>query len=79
MSTTPFLQKQFMQSLNDRRKELGLTTEELISRSGISRRSYFRKAKNESAFSLQDVEALARAVGTTPELLLKENAENATG
>ena len=55
----------------DGRKWFGITQEELAKRCGISRPSLANIEAGRQRVSLHDVEALAKAMGTEPEILMK--------
>ncbi|GAA6123806.1 hypothetical protein BPY_19140 [Bifidobacterium psychraerophilum] len=54
------------------RQEARLTTQELIRRSGIRRSTYFRKMRGETDFTTSDIDALSRALGVDPFLILRK-------
>jgi transcriptional regulator with XRE-family HTH domain len=56
--------------LEKTRQEVGMTTQELIRKSGIRRSTYFRKMRGETEFTTSDIDAIAKALGADPFLIL---------
>lgn len=54
-----------------------MTTQELIRRSGIRRSTFFRKMRGDTSFTTEDIDALAKAMGVDPFLILSNAAERA--
>ena len=52
-----------------------MTTQELIRRSGIRRSTFFRKMRGDTSFTTEDIDALAKAMGVNPFLILSNAAE----
>lgn len=67
-----------MRTIEEKRLELRMPVAELIERSGITRRTYFRKMRGDTAFTTSDIDALAKALGCDALLLLKEAAQEPT-
>lgn len=63
-----------IEQIESARLDAGVSVQELIERSGIRRSSYFRKMRGETTFTTEDVDALARALGLDPLLVLSSAA-----
>lgn len=68
---------QAIKTIESTRQEVGMTTQELIQRSGIRRSTFFRKMRGDTSFTTEDIDALARALGVDPFLILSDAAERA--
>ena len=68
---------QAIKTIESTRQEVGMTTQELIRRSGIRRSTFFRKMRGDTSFTTEDIEALAKAMGVDPFLILSNAAERA--
>lgn len=68
---------QAIKTIESTRQEVGMTTQELIQRSGIRRSTFFRKMRGDTSFTTEDIDALARAMGVDPFLILSDAAERA--
>lgn len=68
---------QAIKTIESTRQEVGMTTQELIQRSGIRRSTFFRKMRGDTSFTTEDIDALARAMGVDPFLILSDTAERA--
>jgi transcriptional regulator with XRE-family HTH domain len=66
---------QVIQTIENARLDAGITVAELILRSGITRRTYFRKMRGDTEFTTSDIDAIARALGVDPFLILRKAAE----
>jgi transcriptional regulator with XRE-family HTH domain len=58
--------------LEKARQDAGMTTQELISRSGIRRSTYFRKMRGQTDFTTSDIDAIAQALKVDPFLILRK-------
>lgn len=56
--------------LETARIKAGMTTQELIQKSGLRRSTYFRKMRGITDFTTSDIDALAKALDLDPILLL---------
>lgn len=78
---TPKYESDFTQrvieAIENARLDAGVSVQEIIMRSGIRRSSYFRKMRGETTFTTEDVDALARALGMDPFLLLSKASGSA--
>lgn len=63
-----------IEAIEHARLDAGMSVQELIDRSGIRRSTYFRKMRGENTFDTEDVDAIARALGLDPFLLLRAAA-----
>ena len=70
---------QVIQTIENARLDAGITVAELILRSGITRRTYFRKMRGDTEFTTSDIDAIARALGVDPFLILRKAAETSDG
>ncbi|CAG7622364.1 helix-turn-helix domain-containing protein [Leucobacter soli] len=61
--------------IENARLDKGISVQDLISRSGIRRSSYFRKMRGETSFTTEDVDALANALGLDPMIVFKNASE----
>lgn len=68
---------QAIKTIESTRQEVGMTTQELIRRSGIRRSTFFRKMRGDTSFTTEDIDALAKAMGVDPFLILSNAAERA--
>ena len=68
---------QTIKTIESTRQEVGMTTQELIRRSGIRRSTFFRKMRGDTSFTTEDIDALARAMGVDPFLILSNASERA--
>ncbi|WP_253269599.1 helix-turn-helix domain-containing protein [Bifidobacterium sp. A11] len=68
---------QVIKTIESTRQEVGMTTQELIRRSGIRRSTFFRKMRGDTSFTTEDIDALAKAMGVDPFLILSNAAERA--
>lgn len=68
---------QAIKTIESTRQEVGMTTQELIQRSGIRRSTFFRKMRGDTSFTTEDIDALAKAMGVDPFLILSDAAERA--
>lgn len=68
---------QVIKAIETARVESGLSAAELIVKSGITRRTYFRKMRGDTSFTTEDIDALAKAMGVDPFLILSSAAERA--
>ena len=68
---------QAIKTIESTRQEVGMTTQELIQRSGIRRSTFFRKMRGDTSFTTEDIDALARAMGVDPFLILSDAAKRA--
>ena len=68
---------QTIKTIESTRQEVGMTTQELIRRSGIRRSTFFRKMRGDTSFTTEDIDALARAMGVDPFLILSDASERA--
>lgn len=68
---------QAIKTIESTRQEVGMTTQELIRRSGIRRSTFFRKMRGDTSFTTEDIDALAKAMGVDPFLILSSAAERA--
>ncbi|MDN5980002.1 helix-turn-helix domain-containing protein [Bifidobacterium mongoliense] len=72
-STDNFTDKVIIE-LETARQEAGVTVQELIEKSGIRRSTYFRKMRGVTDFTTSDIDAIARALGVDPFLILRKAA-----
>lgn len=63
---------QVIQTIENARQNAGITVAELILRSGITRRTYFRKMRGDTEFTTSDIDAIAKALGVDPFLILRK-------
>lgn len=68
---------QTIKTIESTRQEVGMTTQELIRRSGIRRSTFFRKMRGDTSFTTEDIDALAKAMGVDPFLILSDASERA--
>ena len=68
---------QTIKTIESTRQEVGMTTQELIRRSGIRRSTFFRKMRGDTSFTTEDIDALAKAMGVDPFLILSNASERA--
>ena len=68
---------QAIKTIESTRQEVGMTTQELIRRSGIRRSTFFRKMRGDTSFTTEDIDALAKAMGVDPFLILSNASERA--
>lgn len=68
---------QVIKTIESTRQEVGMTTQELIQRSGIRRSTFFRKMRGDTSFTTEDIDALAKALGVDPFLILGNAANKA--
>lgn len=68
---------QVIKTIESTRQEVDMTTQELIRRSGIRRSTFFRKMRGDTSFTTEDIDALAKAMGVDPFLILSNAAERA--
>lgn len=68
---------QAIKTIESTRQEVGMTTQELIQRSGIRRSTFFRKMRGDTSFTTEDIDALAKAMGVDPFLILSDASERA--
>lgn len=73
-STDNFTDKVIIE-LETARQEAWVTVQELIEKSGIRRSTYFRKMRGVTDFTTSDIDAIARALGVDPFLILRKAAE----
>ena len=68
---------QVIKTIESTRQEAGMTTQELIQRSGIRRSTFFRKMRGDTSFTTEDIDALAKAMNVGPFLILGNAASKA--
>lgn len=56
------------------RQQEGMSTQELIEKSGIRRSTYFRKMRGDTSFTTSDVDAIAKALNVNAILLMQKAA-----
>lgn len=61
--------------LETARQEAKMSVHELVEKSGIRRSTYFRKMRGITDFTTSDIDALAKALGADPFLILRKAAE----
>lgn len=67
-----------IQTIETKRQEKGLTVAEVIKRSGITRRTWFRKMRGDTDFTTSEIDAIAKALDCDALLLLQEAAHEPT-
>lgn len=68
---------QVIKTIESTRQEVGMTTQDLIQRSGIRRSTFFRKMRGDTSFTTEDIDALAKALDVDPFLFLGNAANKA--
>lgn len=68
---------QVIKAIETARVESGMSAAELIVKSGITRRTYYRKMRGDTSFTTEDIDALAKALGVDPFLILGNAANKA--
>ena len=67
-----------IQTIETKRQEKGLTVAEVVKRSGITRRTWFRKMRGDTDFTTSEIDAIAKALDCDALLLLQEAAHEPT-
>ena len=68
---------QVIKAIETARVESGMSAAELIVKSGITRRTYYRKMRGDTSFTTEDIDALAKAMNVDPFLILGNAASKA--
>nr|WP_278755161.1 helix-turn-helix domain-containing protein [Bifidobacterium catenulatum] len=67
-----------IQAIETKRQEKGMAVAELIAKSGITRRTWFRKMRGDTEFTTSEIDAIAKALDCDALLLLQEAAHEPT-
>lgn len=67
-----------IQAIETKRQEKGMAVAELIAKSGITRRTWFRKMRGDTEFTTSEIDAIAKALDCDALLLLEEAAHELT-